>query len=127
MDNIKKLRELTEALDFSKMVTGGDYPKIPTKDPDVFGEVVGVIKSKKEARVAIVDFPAGAEMGTHYHEEKEIFVILSGKMILTNNGKTINLTKGDTYYVSEQSSHSAVWPVKTRLIAITIPDAEIIF
>ena len=127
MNNIQKLRELTKSLDFQSMVTKdtNGRSKVPTKDPDVFATVVGVIKSHKDARVAIVDFPAGSEIEQHYHEEKEIFIILSGEMELTTDGRTINLKKGDSYYVTEHANHSAVWPIETRVIAVTIPDSEI--
>jgi len=73
---------------------------------DIFNEE----EMLKKARVcAILTFPAGASIGEHPHgPDAEIYYILSGRLRVTDNGITKDLSAGDVVFTGGGNAHSVV-------------------
>ena len=66
--------------------------------PDDFGA-----KLRLCARMTI---PPGASIGTHVHEnEDEIYIVISGRGLIEENGKWVEIAAGDAILTGHQGSH----------------------
>ena len=56
---------------------------------------------------AILTVEPGCTIGLHVHNpDAEIFYMLEGTLVMTDNGKEVELTVGDTMYTAPGESHS---------------------
>ena len=63
----------------------------------------GVVNPEWGTAIAIV--PVGGETTIHSHDEKETFLILAGKGMMTVDGESQEMVKGDLVYLPAMSEH----------------------
>ncbi|MBS0444644.1 MAG: cupin domain-containing protein [Proteobacteria bacterium] len=59
-----------------------------------------------EFGVIWVRLDPGVDVDEHEHDEEETFIVVSGSAVLTLEGETANLRKGDVAYIPRFARHS---------------------
>lgn len=120
---LNELVELTKTFDFSSFVIPINNTKIQMRVDE--GEIViAGLLNIDQISIANCIAKQGTICNTHTHEQFEVFVVYEGQMILTDNEKEFIINQGELRYVDSKSPHSAFFPVKCKLIAITIPKSD---
>ena len=91
------------------MVNESFFPKIITSLPEPDIPVAGVnayLFQSKSQQIVFMSFDKDAEIPEHSHEA-QWGVILDGEILLTVDGKTRVLKRGDTYFIPKGVRHSA--------------------
>jgi len=120
-ENIKKLSN-TVGLDYNELVKntykGETFYEIPTLKGKA--ETRGLFKNKDIA-VAKTILYAETEIENHVHNELEVIKVLEGEIHLNINGIFKTLKKDDTMIIYPKTLHNCYVPIKTIIIAVTIP------
>ena len=61
----------------------------------------------REAVTAIAEFQPGGTVGAHTHPGEEIGYILEGSIVLEQDGKSVTLTAGQTFFIPNGQVHNA--------------------
>lgn len=112
--NIMKLAALTYEPFFAAKELS-NRPSLNTVDSSA-------IYNDGKAAIALCHFEAGASYPHHSHVEKEILIVLDGELSLicpTEDDRDVR--EGECCFISPGVIHSIEFPLKTTLIAITIP------
>ena len=122
MNNLEKLKELTEQLpSFEDLViNSGSATEVETIKGNIF--MFGLY-NVPEISVARAFMSAGSEIESHTHAEFELFVVYEGKMVLNVEGEEFEVEVRQSGYVLPNMPHSAYFPVDTKVIAIAIPSS----
>lgn len=81
--------------------------------------LLDALGSEKFGLMHLDDIPAGVSIGVHPHtEEEEIYYLLSGKGILTFNGKAYEMLPGDISLCKPGDSHGYLAIDDTRMIVV---------
>ncbi len=82
----------------------------PVDDPGVWKRVIATKQHLMRGQVQMVNWarlPAGKSFARHFHEDmEEVFILLSGKAMMTVSGKQIELARGDALIVAPHEVHS---------------------
>ena len=76
---------------------------------------------------AMLELEPGASIGFHEHDkEEEMFVVLSGKALIDDNGQEVEVTVGDTILTGNGAGHSvkSLGPDTLKMLAVIVPFAE---
>ncbi|MBE6368857.1 MAG: cupin domain-containing protein [Lentisphaerae bacterium] len=76
---------------------------------------------------ARLELEPGASIGFHQHEkEEEIFVVLSGRAVIDDNGTEVEVAPGDAILTGNGAGHAvkSLGPETLQLMAIIVPFAE---
>lgn len=122
IDEIEKLRQLTK--------------QVPNHNPGVkLGRmlILDTITGKAVSEsllhipaiaVANTIFEGGCHVDVHNHDQTEILVVYQGEMILRTEEWVKAVTVGECVRIEPHIKHTAEFPVKTRIIAITVPASK---
>lgn len=84
---------------------------------------VGLFKTK-EVAILVATFDADSTHRSHFHNEKEILILIEGQAeVVVNNGIQY-LQKGDSITIEPGTAHEINFPVRSEMISITIPASE---
>ncbi len=61
----------------------------------------------REAVTAIAEFQPGGTVGAHTHPGEEIGYVLEGSIVLEQDGKSVTLTAGQTFFIPNGQVHNA--------------------
>ncbi len=76
---------------------------------------------------AKLELEPGASIGFHTHEnEEEMFVVLSGKALIDDNGVEVEVSVGDTILTGNGAGHAvkSLGPDRLELLAVIVPFAK---
>ena len=76
---------------------------------------------------AQLELEPGASIGFHTHEnEEEMFVVLSGKALINDNGTEVEVSVGDTILTGNGAGHAvkSLGPDTLRMLAVIVPFAK---
>lgn len=74
---------------------------------------------KMDARLAFVE-PGGGSKGGYHHEGEEFGYILEGRIELTYNGKSYQLSPGDSFYLNSSIAHEYRNPGKEKAVVLWV-------
>lgn len=81
--------------------------------------LLDTLGSERFGLMHLDDIPAGVSIGAHLHtESEEIYYLLSGKGILTFNGKAYEMLPGDISLCKPGDSHGYLAIDDTRMIVV---------
>jgi len=79
------------------------------QDPGVLKKVLLKRNELAEGNIQMINWallPVGKAFAPHYHEDmEEVFIILSGEVVITLNQETGKLTKGDAIVIPAKTVH----------------------
>ena len=76
---------------------------------------------------AQLELEPGASIGFHTHEnEEEMFVVLSGRALIDDNGTEVEVSVGDTILTGNGAGHAvkSLGPDTLRMLAVIVPFAK---
>lgn len=119
-ENLAKLRELTEALDFSDLIEqAGNFTELKVEEGTCFAW--GLIKNEHVAASKVFT-SKGTRFLEHKHEEHEHLLVYKGQMEITVSGEQHTLLPGNCLYIPPNTAHQAIdFPIDTWYLAVTIP------
>jgi quercetin dioxygenase-like cupin family protein len=88
-------------------------PQVNTPFPGAFGRLI----SSPHGQVVLWEFAEGATVRPHRHGPQMGFV-LSGRTVMTIEGKTKEWLAGDFFHIGDQEEHSAIVDPGTYIIEI---------
>jgi len=92
------------------------YPELISQLPEYEGRFSANKLQANNCDVLFATYPAGTAIETHQHETENIGVITKGKLLLTMDGKTLEISAGDWYHVPANKPHSAEFSEDTAEI-----------
>lgn len=82
------------------------------KNPGVLKKVLFVKDNFIKGRVQMINWallPKGKSFQKHYHEDmEEVFILVSGKALMTVNGQDLEMEKGDVLIVPIKGIHTMI-------------------
>lgn len=79
------------------------------RDPGVLKRVLATKDQLVKGQVMMVNWsrlPIGKSFQAHYHEDmQEVFIILSGNVVMTVTELTVELSKGDAILIDPRETH----------------------
>lgn len=124
--NLARLTELSnEAVPFITTLeyTEENLDEIKFKFCKGSGVGIGIFKEEVTAILKAV-ITKGSIHQSHFHNEKEIFIILSGQIELTSDTIISYLKKGDMFILEPEVPHTVSYLEDTEMLVITIPASE---
>jgi len=95
-----------------------EYPRMISSLPQAdiaFRGVKGWILQGREKQLVFMEIEPIGEVTEHAHSA-QFGMVLEGEMSLTIGGNTKRYRKGDTYYIPDGVSHSAVFHSKVYVV-----------
>jgi quercetin dioxygenase-like cupin family protein len=95
-----------------------EYPRMISSLPPAdiaFRGVKGWILQSREKQLVFMEIEPIGEVTEHAHSA-QFGMVLEGEMSLTIGGDTKRYRKGDTYYIPDGVSHSAVFHSKVYVV-----------
>ncbi len=116
---LKRLREITEALDFPPTLKEGSGVKIHKMEEG--DSKAHSLLSHSNISVARWWNSKGTRFPTHTHNQREWLIVYEGEMSICIDGKEITIGAGEYVFIGPDTPHSAFFPKDTFYVAITIP------
>ena len=124
MENIEKLKELTEKLNFSMLVLekSGGMVNIKLND-DRIAKFMNLLYLP-EIAIGKIYMPKNSETLAHIHDEFELLLVSKGELELIFDKYNKILKQNEFYYIEPNTIHGAKCVTESIIIAITIPASE---
>lgn len=120
-DNLRKIKELNETIDFSKyaMPAKNGAIDMPMNDGKA-GKAVNLMRND-EIAIAHTCFPDGGKFPVHSHAEFECILVYRGEITFNYGNKTKTLKPTDSICFDPYTPHMATIKPNTKVIAVTMP------
>ena len=124
--NLERLSELTkDSVPFFTTLEPfeNDLDKVKFKFCKGSGIGIGIFKEEVTA-ILKASVTKGSVHQSHFHNEREIFIILSGHIEVSSNSSIIYLKKGDMFVLEPEVPHTVSYLEDTEMLVISIPASE---
>lgn len=123
--HLRRMRELSPMLDIADIVTRNVEGITEYATERGTSHAIGLFKDpKSKVAVARSFISSGGIIPGHAHEEKEIFIVYSGKVCITDLEGDHLLGVGDVHCIPPNTAHRREALEDSWLITITIPASD---
>ena len=118
---LERMKQILPLLEAAPPTASGEFVRYEVE----IGYCVG-LRLFNTAGVAVqnIAMAKGTIFPVHFHEEKEVFIVHNGNLLVIVDGERVAMGQGDMLEIPPKAAHSASATTDCEFIATTVPPAS---